>query len=399
MPSKVQLAVGLDAGSWRTRCVVCALEQDRLRYLSHGLAISEGWQKGRITDPEAVTKSIRAAVAEAERGGRFPVEAVTVGVGGGSIRGAQSRGLYEFRPPREIEQDDLEWAVEDAIQVRLERDRMVLHVLPQDFTLDGRAGHRKPLRGVCSRLESNVHIITASVQEHQAVVTAVQAAHLAVEETVFEPMAAAYAALLPEERARGAALIDLGLESTGVVIYDGDRLVLASHVPVTSGHLTRDIAYMFRIDYEDAECLKQQYGCAVVGLASESTWIEVPSADGRAPRELRRVELIEVLEARADQLFGFVQTEIRRAGMEHNLLEGVVLTGGGALLPGMWEMAERRLDCQACLGLAKGIADWPEELNTPAWTTAAGLAMYSAKLKLQRPAERRPKGLMGLVMR
>jgi cell division protein FtsA len=399
MPSKTQLAVGLDAGSSRTRCVVCALEDDRLRYLSHGLAISAGWHKGRVTDQEAVTGSIQAAVADAERGGQIPVEAVTVGVGGPSIHGAQSRGLYEFGRPREIEQDDLEFAVEDAIQVRLERDRMVLHVLPQDFTLDGRAGHRKPLRGVCSRLESNVHIITTSVQEHQAVVTAVQAAHLAVEETVFEPMAAAYAALLPEERARGAVVIDLGLESTGLVIYDGDRLVLACNVPVTSDHLTRDIAYMFRIDYEDAECLKQQYGCAVLGLTPETTWIEVPSPEGRAPREARRVELIEVLEARADQLFGFVQGEIRRAGMERSLLEGAVLTGGGALLPGMWEMAERRLDCQACLGMAKGIADWPEELNTPVWTTAAGLAMYSAKLKLHQPPQRRPGGLMGLVMR
>lgn len=399
MPRQVQLAVGLDAGSSRTRCVVCALEGGSLRCLSYGLAISSGWQKGRITDQEAVTESIRAAVADAERGAQVAVEAATVGIGGRSIHGAQSRGLYEFGRPREIDQDDLAYAVEIAADVGLEHDRMVLHALPQDFTLDGRAGYRKPVKGVCSRLESNVHIITTSLHEHQAVVAAAQTAHIAVEETVYEPMAAAYAAVLPEERARGVAVVDLGLDSTGLVIYDGERLVLAANVPVTSDHLTRDVAWMFKIAYEDAECLKQQYGCAMLGLTSESTWIEVPSPEGRGPREARRIELIEILEARADQLFRFVQAEIQRAGMERSLLEGVILTGGGALLPGMWDMAERKLDCQACLGLTKGIADWPEELNSPVWTTAAGLAMYSAKLKLHEPPQRRAGGLMGLVMR
>jgi cell division protein FtsA len=156
---------------------------------------------------------------------------------------------------------------------------------------------------------------------------------------------------------------------------------------------------MFRIAYEDAESLKQQYGCAMLGLSSGSTIIEVPSPESRGPREAPRSELIEILEARADQMFSFVRAEIQRAGMERSLLEGVILTGGGALLPGMWDMAERKLDCQACHGMAKGIGNWPEELNSPMWATAAGLAMYSAKLKLHQPPQRRAGGLMGLVMR
>jgi cell division protein FtsA len=399
MLSRAQLAVGLDAGSSRTRCVVCALDGDRLRYVSHGLSISAGWQKGRITDQEAVCESIRAAVTDAERGAGVSIEAATFGIGGRSIRGAQSRGLYEFGRPREIGHDDLAYAVEMASDVLLERDRLVLHALPQDFTLDGRAGYRKPVKGVCSRLEANVHIVTGSLSEHQAVIAAAHMAHIAVEETVFEPMAAAYACILPEERARGVAVVDLGLDSTGMVVYDGERLVLAVNVPVTADHLTRDVAYMLRIDYQDAESLKHQYGCAMLGLSSESTLIEVPSPEGRGPREAHRSELIEILEARADQLFSFVRAEIQRAGMERSLLEGVILTGGGALLSGMWDMAERKLDCQACHGMAKGIGDWPEELNSPMWVTAAGLAMYSAKVKLHQPLQRRAGGLMGLVMR
>src|SRR5439155_24545970 len=130
---------------------------------------------------------------------------------------SQSRGLYEFGRPREVDAEDLVYAVELAADVRLERDRMLLHLLPQDFTLDGRAGFRRPHKGVCSRLEANVHIITASSHEHQALVASAHLAHLAVEETVFEPMAGAYSAFVPSERARGVAFLDIGLNSSDLV--------------------------------------------------------------------------------------------------------------------------------------------------------------------------------------
>ena len=399
MASKAQLVVGLDAGSSRTRCIIGLLEGDHIRYLGHGLSTSAGWTKGRITDPEAVAHSMREAVQDAERGAEVTVESVTLGFGGHSIKGAQGRDVYGFGRPREIEAGDLAYAVEMACDVSLESGRMVLHALPQDFTLDGRPGFRKPIKSVCTRLEANVHLITASVQEHDALISAAHFAHLAVDETVFEPMAAAYACVLPEDRNRGIAVIDLGFDSTGLVIYDAEKLVLAANVPVTSDHLTRDIAQMFKITYEDAECLKQEYGCAMLGLTSESSLIEVPSPESRGPREARRAELIEILEARAEQLFTYVRAEIQRAGMDRHLLEGVVLTGGGAMLPGMWDMAERKLDCPACHGMAKGFGDWPDELNSASWVTAAGLSMYAAKLKLHRPPQRRPGGLMGLLTR
>ena len=399
MNQKTQLAVGLDAGSSRTRCIICAVEGDQLRYLGHGLSTSAGWSKGRITDQEAVSESIRAAVTDAEHGAQISVEAVTVGVGGSDIRGAQGRGLYEFGRPREIDAADLSYAVALAAEVRLEQDRMLLHVLPQDFTLDGRAGYRKPQKGVCSRLEAQVHIVTASYQEQQSLISAIHTGHLAVEETVYEPMAAAYACLTPEDRARGVALVDFGLDSTDLVIYDGDALMLASSLPVWADHLTRDIASMFKVTYEDAECLKQQYGCALLGLTADSSLIEVPSPEGRAPREARRAELNEILEARAEEIFLYVRAELQRVGMERSLLEGIVITGGGALLNGMCDVAERILNCQAGNGLTKGIADWPEELESPVWTTAAGLAMFSAKLKLHHPPKPRARGLLGFVLR
>src|SRR5271154_3083316 len=139
----------------------------------------------------------------------------------------------------------------------------------------------------------------------------------------------------------------MGLHSTDLVVYDGDALLLATSIPIWADHLTRDIAAIFKVTYEDAECLKQQYGCALLGLTSDSSLIEVPSPEGRAPREARRSELIEILEARAEELFIRIRDEVHRAGMERCLLEGLVLTGGGALLNGMWDMAERVLNCPA----------------------------------------------------
>ena len=399
MPGRIQIAAGVDAGSSRTRCVICALEGDQLRYLGHGLAHSAGWVRGRISDQEAVAASIRAAVSDAERGAQVPVQAITLGIGGSHVQGAQSRGLYEFGRPREVSPEDLTYAAGMATDVRLERDRMLLHALPQDFIMDGRAGYRKPHKGVCSRLEANVHLVTGSMQQHQALVAAAHLAHFEVEETVYEPIAAAYACLLPEDRSRGVALVDLGLHSTGLAVYDGESVQLASSLPIGSDHFTRDVASIFKVTYEDAECLKQEYGCALLGLTSDSTLIEVPSPEGRPPREARRGELIEILEARAAELWLYVQSELQRAGMDRQLSEGVVLTGGGSLLSGICDMAERVLDCQAGNGLAKGIGDWPEELKSPLWTTAAGLSMYSAKLKLHRPPQRRAGGLLGLVMR
>lgn len=397
--NKPRLAVGIDAGSSKTRCVVCLLENSRIQFLGYGEAPARGWAKSRITDQNGVAESIRNAVAEAERLAQISVESAVVGIGGAAIEGANGRGVYEFGRPREVEAGDLGYAVERATRVRLEEDRLLLQVFPQDFTVDGRAGYRNPQGVKCSRLEANVHIITANPQEHQFLVAAVHQAHLAVEETVFEAMAAAYAAVLPEDRSRGVAVVDIGMHSTGITIYDSEALLLAGNIPVGGDHFTRDVAWCLTTSYEDAEMLKLEYGCAILGLTCDHSLIEIPSPDGRPSREASRRQLNEILEARAEELFEYVRTAVTRVGMEQSLLEGIVLCGGGARLAGMCDMAERILNCQARNGLAIGIRDWPEELNQTEWTVAAGLSMYSARLKLKREQRRRAPGLAGMVLR
>jgi len=397
--NKPCLAVGLDAGSSKTRCVVSVLEDGCLRIAGYGEADAAGWTKGRLSDPHALAVSVRGAVQEAEVRAQMLVDTCTVGVGGTTVQGGYCRGVYEFGRPREIQQDDMEYAVERATRVRLEHDRLLLHVFPQDFVLDGRAGYRNPRRATAARLEANVHAITISAHEHDGLVDAVHQAHLEVEETVFEAVAGAYSSILTEDRARGVAMIDIGMHSTDMVIYDGEAMMLATSLPVWGDHFTRDIAYVFKIAYEDAERLKCEYGCAMLGLTADNSFIEVPSAENRPAREARRRDLNEILEARAEELFLYVRQEMQKSGMEQNLVEGVVLAGGGSMLNGMCDMAERVLNCQARNGLTIGIRDWPNELDTPEWTIAAGLSMYSARLKTRKETRRRAPGLMGMVMR
>src|SRR5436305_11182502 len=300
MPSKTKLAVGLDLGSTCTRVVICALENESLRFLGFGEAPSHAWNRGRLNDQQALTQSIRFALHEAELRAQSSPESGVIGVGG-SVSGINSRGLYEFGRRRDIEPDDLRYAIELGARIRLEEDRQVLQICPQDFTLDGRAGYRNPKGMNCARLEANVHVVTASAQDHQGLVAAMHQAHLAVEESIFEANAAAYAAVLPEDRARGVAVIDIGAQSTHISVYDGDALLLATTISVAGEHMTRDVSWLLKVHYEDAEKLNREYGCAITGIESDHSLIEIPSAEGRVPREAPRHQLNEILEARAEE--------------------------------------------------------------------------------------------------
>ncbi len=399
MAAKPIYAVGLDAGSRRTRMVICAVEGGRLRLLGAAAAPSEGWLKGRIGDQRAVTDSILAALREAEANAGVSVESVVAGVGGSTVRGANGRGVVELGHTREIEQRDVNRVVDRASNVQLQEDRMVLQLFPQDFVVDDHPGHRDPRRMMASRLEINVHLVTASVQEHAALVGAINQAHLVAEETVFEGLAACYAAVLPEDRREGIAVVDIGGQSTQLVVYYGDALYLASAVRICGDHFTRDLAQGLTLSFEDAELVKLEYGSALSEACPENIHVELPTPENREPRQTSRRFLNQILEARAEELFHHVRSELARVGMDRALMGGVFLTGAAARLPNLCDVAERVLMCQARYGLALGIEDWPESLNDPEWSTVAGLAMYSAKLKLQVEQARETAGWLGRILK
>jgi cell division protein FtsA len=399
MEGKPHYAVGLDAGSSHTRFVVGVLESSGLRIIGCGEAESHGWVKGRIADQRAASESILRALREAEASAQITVERATAGLGGPTVRGANSRAAIEVGRKREIEHRDVGRVIERASRVQLHEDRMVLQALLQDFVVDDHPGHRDPRGMIASRIEANMHLITASTQEHDCLVTAMNQAHLAAEETVYEGIAASYAAILPEERREGIALVDIGVHSSELAVYYGDALQLASSLPICGDHFTKDIVRGLCTSYEDAVRLKEEYGCAVLGLTADNSLIEVPAPEDRDAREAPRRLLNQIIEARAEELFRFVRKELARVGMDQAVMGGVVLSGGGAKLNGMCDMAEKVLNCQARNGLALGIRDWPEEIDDPVWTTAAGLMMYSAKLKEREESQQRAVGFLGRLLK
>ena len=399
MGAKPIYAVGLDAGGRQTRLAICVLEENRVRFLGCAAVESQGWVRGKIADQKAVTDSILTALREAEAVAGVSVESAVVGMGGPTVRGANGRGVVELGHVREIEQRDVNRVVDRASRVQLQEDRMILQMFPQDFVVDDHPGHRDPRKMLASRLEINVHLVTASVQEHNALVGAVNQAHLLVEETVFDALAACYAAVLPEERREGIAVVDIGSQSTELVVYYGDAIHLASAVRICGDHFTRDMAQGLCLGFEEAELVKLEFGSALADLSPENALVELPTPESREPRQAPRKFVNQILEARARELFRFVRAELARVGMEHALLGGVFLTGGAAKLPDLCDVAEQELQCQARFGLAFGIQHWPEALNDPEWSTAAGLAMYSAKLKSQPEYQRETAGWLGRILR
>lgn len=397
--SKSIYTAGLDLGGTATRCVIARLDGARLHYAGAGAVPSGGWTRSRVVDPQAISACALKAVQIAEQEAGVQLESVVVGCGGVTVRGANTRSRTETGRPREIEQRDINRAFERAAKVQLQEDRMILQLCPQEFALDDRPGFRDPRKMVASSLEVNAHLITISAQEHNAIVDTVNHAHLTVDETIFEAVAACYASVLPEERRDGLALLDIGSQSSELVVYYGDATQLAATIPVAGDHFTRDVAHFLRISHDDAEQVKEQFGNAVARTTAENSYIELPALSGRDPRDASRRMINEILEARAEELFRLVRTELSRVGMERGLTSGMVLTGGGALLPGLCDVAERILDCPVRQGLPGGLMDWPEDLDSPDWAVAGGLAMYSARLHTLVDLERQSIGLLGRILR
>jgi cell division protein FtsA len=320
-------------------------------------------------------------------------------VGGPTVRGHHARGHIDFGRPREIEQRDVNRVVDRALRVQLPEDRMVLQLCQQDFMVDDHPGHRDPRHMIATELELNVHLITASIQEHTTLLTAVHQAHMAVGETVYEALAACHAAVLPSARREGIAVVDIGSQSTDLVVYYGDALQLAASLRVGGDHFTKDVVHALHISFEDAEIIKEEFGSAVSAGTSETSMVDVPPRDGREGREISRLMLNRILESRAEDLFRVIYRELERVGMQNALIGGVVLTGGGAKLADLHKVAEAILRCDARRGLPIGIRNWPEEIFDPHWATVAGLAMYSGRLQMQGELEKQSVGFLGRVMR
>jgi len=387
--------VALDIGSTKTCALIGEMEDDSgVKFAAFGAAESKGWRKGQIVNLDLAVSSIRRAVEEAETIVGVPVESAVVGVAGSHVRGVNSRGgITVAAKPRDIQRDDVRRAIEAARGVSLPEDREVLHVLPQEFSLDSQDNIRDAIGMVGHHLEANVHIVTASGTATQNIVTAVNRAGVRVDDTVLEQLASAESCVTQDERELGCCLLDIGGGTTELIAYVGGVVRQTAAIPVGGDHFTNDLAVGLRTPVPEAEKLKREHACALRELQKEDFSIEIASVGDRPPRTVYARMLGEIVEPRAQELLMLVRDELRRGGLESQIPAGLILAGGGARLRGLVEMAEKTFNLPVRVAVPRGLGGMTEEVGQPEYATAVGLVLYGARTR--RLAGARPTGWTG----
>jgi cell division protein FtsA len=370
------LLTGLDVGTSK----VCALvgeagTEGELAVLGHGVAPCTGLRKGVVVNIEATVEAIRAALDEAEKSSGQRVGSIVVGVAGPHIRGLNSHGIVAVRGG-EVGGRDVDRVIDAARAVAIPLDRQVLHILPQQFAVDEQEGVRDPIGMAGVRLEARIHIVTAAQSYGQNLTKCCERAGVTPTEMVFEPLASAEAALFPEERELGVALIDIGGGTTDIIVFHAGASMHTAVLPVGGNHLTSDIAAGIRTPIADAERLKIAFGAATNQVVRREEMVQVPGVGGREPKTIPRRLLADIIEPRMEEIFAMAQREMMRSGVADSLASGIVLVGGSSLLEGTQELAERIFGVPVRRGLPINLKGMPEELMKPMYTTAAGLLLY-----------------------
>jgi cell division protein FtsA len=379
------LITAIDLGSAKTFVLVAEAGETGLRYLAHGSVESKGSRKGAIADLEKAAASIQKAVERAEGSCGFAIDSAFVGIGGSHVRGLNSRGGIPLGSrPREVAREDIRAAVEKARSLSLPPDWHVLHLLPQEFIVDDQNSIRDPAGMLGAKLEVQVHVITGIANVTQNAVTALNRAGIEVQDTIFEPLAAADCVLKSDERELGVALVDIGAGSSELVVYHEGVVIHSGVVPIGGDHFTNDVAVGLRTPLTDAEKIKKIFGSAVVTRVPEGNEIEVPAVGDRPSRLMPQRFVAEILEPRARELFEHVRENLRQGRVLDRCATGSVLIGGGAKLAHIAEIAESVLRRPARIGRPAPMAKMPEDLVEPEFATAIGLISYANRARFLR---------------
>ncbi len=375
----------IDVGSAKTCALMAELTDAGLRYRGHGIAESRGSRKGVIVELDKAVAAIQKAAEAAEDIAGAAVEHAIIGVGGAHVRGINTHGGISLGTrPREIGRDEIKLAVERARAIPLPADREILHLLPQEFILDDQSGVHDPLGMMAARLEVRVHMVTAATSATQNVITAVNKAGVHVDDTVFEPLAAADAVLRSDERDLGVCLADIGAGSTELIIFQQGAVAYTGVVPVGGDHFTSDLSVGLCTALGEAEKIKRVYGNAIVTLIPEGNEVEVPSVGDRPSRLLPQRLVAEILEPRARELFEMMREALRQSGMFDACIAGMVLTGGGSRLPGIFDVAESVLRRPVRLSWPAPLAKMPSTLSEPEFATVLGMVNYGHRARIAR---------------
>ena len=397
MAKRNPVVVGLDIGTYKVGVIVAEVGDDGVEITGIGTAASSGLKKGTVVNIEATVEAIRKAVDEAELMAATEIRSVIAGSAGSHIKGFNSHGVVAVKK-REVENEDVERVMEAARAVALPTDREVLHVLPQEFVVDDQDGIKDPVSMTGVRLEARVHIVTGAISSGQNLVKCCNRAGLVVQDVLGGPLAAVEAVLTPEERELGVLLIDIGAGTTSLTVLQSDAIRHTAVLPVGGGHVTNDLAAALRTPFAEAERLKQRCGSAVAQAASSDLSIEVPGIGGRAAQKLAPRALAMVIEPRAEEMLALVRSEVERAGCEGLLTSGVVLTGGGAVLSGMSELAERVFRTPVRIGVPLHLSGLVDVVASPMYSTAVGLVLHGLK-RYQQPGGRKGSTAQGTIDR
>lgn len=372
------IIVGLDIGTTKVAAIIAEWDgSGKPRLIGIGTSPSGGLKRGVVINLEKTVESIASAVEDAEMVSGAKVDSVFAGIAGDHIRSINSRGVIAVsRSDREITSTDVDKVIEAAKTVALPMDREIIHVLPQEFTVDDQPGIKDPLGMVGVRLETEVHIVTGAVTAAQNIYRAVKKAGLEVEDLVLQPLASSYALLSPDEKELGVAVLDLGGGTTDFAIFFDGSIRHTGVVGMGGKNVTNDLAIGLRTPVDQAEEIKKVYGSAMTSLVDSDEMIEVPAVGGGAPKQISRNVLAAIIEPRMEEIFSLTLQEMKKSNYCDLLATGIVLTGGGSLMEGSVELAEKVFDMPVRAGKPYGMDGLDGNASSPIYATGIGLILY-----------------------
>jgi cell division protein FtsA len=370
------LIVGLDIGTSKVVAIVGEVLPDgTIEVVGLGSHPSRGLKKGVVVNIESTVQSIQRAVEEAELMAGCQIQSVYAGIAGGHIRSLNSHGIVAIKD-QEVSAGDVERVIDAARAVAIPADQKILHILPQEFIIDGQEGIREPIGMSGVRLEARVHMVTGAVSAAQNIVKCVKRCGLDVDDIILQQLASSYAVLAEDEKELGVCLCDIGGGTTDIAVFTHGAIHHSAVIPIAGDQVTNDIAVALRTPTHHAEDLKIKYACALTQLANPNETIEVPSVGDRPPRRLERQTLAEVVEPRYEELFSLVQAELKRSGFESMIAAGMVLTGGGAKMEGAIELAEEVFNMPVRLGTPQYVSGLIDVVRNPIYATGVGLLLF-----------------------
>lgn len=392
------LIVGLDIGTSKVVAVVAEIQDDgSLNVVGLGSAASKGLKRGVVVDIEKTVNAIQAALGEAELMADCKIREVFTGIAGSHIKGINSHGMVAIKD-KEVTQADMDRVIETASAVNIPTDHQVLHILAQEYIIDGQEDVKEPLGMSGVRLEVRVHIVTGAVSAVQNITKCVRRCGLEIAEVVLQPLASAYAVLTEDEKELGVCLVDIGGGTTDISVFINGAIRHTAVIPIAGDQITNDIAMALRTPTGEAETIKLQYGVALRHMTDPQQMIEVPGVGERGLRQMSRHTLAEVVEPRVEELYSLVQAELRRAGFEDRLSSGIVITGGAALMPGMVELGEEIFHMPVRLGHPKYVGGLAEVVKNPRFSTAVGLLLIAREQYIKNPTGRTKDGSFGDIL-